>query len=196
MLLWRRTVEVRYPTLVSVFTNWHTPLRWPSGKGVRLQSGGSWVDSCLRHGSYSETSHTNDIKNGTPVATLPGVIGSGLELVDPSSLYCHWVWQKVWSATSISVWQHVRLSEQIRPWDTFALCYDVKQPTNKHWSTNIEQVSLISASVETSLLATTVVCAMINHWCSQHPCQTPDAMESVPEPAEPASAYSGPKKQT
>ena len=31
----------------------------------------------------------------------------------------------------ISVWQHVKLSEQIRPWDTLARCWDVKQPTNQ-----------------------------------------------------------------
>ena len=36
------------------------------------------------------------------------------------------------SHTSISVWQHVKLSEPFRPWDTFACCWDVKQPTNKH----------------------------------------------------------------
>ena len=30
------------------------------------------------------------------------------------------------------MWQHVKLSEQIRPWDTPAYCWDVKQPTNKH----------------------------------------------------------------
>ena len=45
----------------------------------------------------------------------PGVIGSVLELVGPVSEYCDWVRWKVWSATSISVWQHVKLSEQIRP---------------------------------------------------------------------------------
>ena len=39
---------------------------------------------------------------------------------------------KVGSAASISVWQHVKLSVQIRPWDTLACCWDVKQPTNKH----------------------------------------------------------------
>ena len=38
----------------------------------------------------------------------PGVIGSVLGLV-----YCDWVWVKVWSATSISVWQHVKLSEGV-----------------------------------------------------------------------------------
>ena len=35
--------------------------------------------------------------------------------VGPASVYCGWVRWKVWSATSISVWQHVKLSEQIRP---------------------------------------------------------------------------------
>ena len=45
----------------------------------------------------------------------PGVIGSVLGLVGPASVYCDWARRKVWSATSISVWQHVQLSEQIRP---------------------------------------------------------------------------------
>ena len=45
----------------------------------------------------------------------PGVIGSALGLVGSVSVYCDWVRQKVGSATSISVWQHVKLSEQIRP---------------------------------------------------------------------------------
>ena len=29
------------------------------------------------------------------------------------------------------MWQHVKLSEKIRPRDTLACCWDVKQPTNK-----------------------------------------------------------------
>ena len=45
----------------------------------------------------------------------PGVIGSGLGLVGPVSVYRDWVRKKVGSATSISVWPHVKLSEQIRP---------------------------------------------------------------------------------
>ena len=61
----------------------------------------------------------------------PGVIGSALGLVGRVSAYCDWVRWKVWSATSISVWQHINFSEQIRPWDTLACCWDVKQPTNK-----------------------------------------------------------------
>ena len=63
------------------------------------------------------SSHTSDFKIGTQVATLPGdgFIGSVLGLVDPVSVYCDWVRCKVWSAASISVWQHVKLSEQIHP---------------------------------------------------------------------------------
>ena len=45
----------------------------------------------------------------------PGIIGSAPGLVGPVSVYCDWVMQKVGSATSISVWQHVKLSVQIRP---------------------------------------------------------------------------------
>ena len=45
----------------------------------------------------------------------PGVIGSALGLIGPVLVYCDWVRWKAWSATSISVWQHVKLSEQIRP---------------------------------------------------------------------------------
>ena len=64
----------------------------------------------------------------------PGVIGSALGLVGPVSVYCDWVRWKVGSAASISVLQHIKLSEQIRPWDTLACCWDVKQPTNNNIS--------------------------------------------------------------
>ena len=49
------------------------------------------------------------------LASVSGVIGSVLGLVGPVSVYCDWVRWKVGSATSISVWQRVKLSEQIRP---------------------------------------------------------------------------------
>ena len=55
----------------------------------------------------------------------PGVIGSALSLVGPVSVYCDWVRWKVWSATSISVWQRVKLSVQIRPRDILTYCWDV-----------------------------------------------------------------------
>ena len=69
---------------------------------------------------FPGSSHTSDFKTGTPVATLPGTwhyrVSAGTV---------------VWCAASTSVWQHVKFSEQIRPWDTLACCWDVKQPTNK-----------------------------------------------------------------
>ena len=45
--------------------------RWPSGYGVRLESGRSRVRIPLATG-FSGSSHTSDLKIGTPVATLPG----------------------------------------------------------------------------------------------------------------------------
>ena len=84
-------------------------------------------------GIFPGSSHTSDLKIGTPVATLPGAwryrvsTGTGgpgvriLWLGEMESLVC----------PSISVWQHVKLSVQIRPWDTLACCWDAKQPTNK-----------------------------------------------------------------
>ena len=45
----------------------------------------------------------------------PGVIGSALGLVGSVSVYRAWVRKTVLSATSISVWQHLNLPEQIRP---------------------------------------------------------------------------------
>ena len=66
----------------------------------------------------------------------PGIIGSALGLAGLVSVYCNWVRCKVCSATSISVWQHIKLSEQIRPWDTLACCWDVKRPTNNNNNNN------------------------------------------------------------
>ena len=45
----------------------------------------------------------------------PGAVGSVVGLVGPVRVYCDWVRWKVGSATSISVWEHLNLSEQIRP---------------------------------------------------------------------------------
>ena len=51
--------------------------------------------------------------------TRPGIHGlptlSALGLVGPVSVVCDWVRWKVGSAASISVLQHVQLSEQICP---------------------------------------------------------------------------------
>ena len=42
---------------------------------------------------FSGSSHTSDLKIGSPVASLPapGIIGSALGLVGPVSVYCDWV---------------------------------------------------------------------------------------------------------
>ena len=40
----------------------------------------------------------------------PGFLGAALEPVGPVSVYCGRVRYKVWSATSISVWQHTQVS--------------------------------------------------------------------------------------
>ena len=61
---------------------------------------------------------------------VPGVIGPVLGLVGTVSVY--WSWVRVWTATSISVWQHVQLSEQIHPWDPLVCCWDVTYPTNNN----------------------------------------------------------------
>ena len=75
------------------------------GFGSRLQRDFAW------------SSHTSDLKLALQwlPCQAPGVIGSVLGPVGPVSVYCDLVRWKVWSATSISVWQHVKLSEQIRP---------------------------------------------------------------------------------
>ena len=63
------------------------------------------------------SSHTSDLKLTLQWLTCqgPGVIGSALGLVGPVSVCCDWMGWKVGSATSISVWQQVKLPEQIRP---------------------------------------------------------------------------------
>ena len=63
-------------------------------------------------GIFSGSSLTSDLNIGLPGAWCYRVsAGTGW----PVSVYCDWVRWKVWSATSVSVWQHVKLSEQICP---------------------------------------------------------------------------------
>ena len=47
----------------------------------------------------------------------PGITGSALGLVGPVSVYCDWERWKVWSATSVSVWQHVNCLSRSVPDD-------------------------------------------------------------------------------
>ena len=50
------------------------------------------IESRLQR-DFSKSSHTSDLKIGTPVATclVPGNIGSALGLVGPVSVYSDWV---------------------------------------------------------------------------------------------------------
>ena len=55
------------------------------------------------------------------------------------------------------MWQHVKLSEQIRPWDTLACCWDVRQPTNK-------QTTRLSLSLPLSLHICHCLCLSVYIW--------------------------------
>ena len=103
-----------------------TPPHWPSGYGVRLERRRSQVRIPLAPGFFRGRVIPVTLKLARQwlPCQAPGGIGSVLGLVGPVS---------VWSATSISVWQHVKLSEHIRPWNTLACYWDVKQPTNKQF---------------------------------------------------------------
>ena len=109
------------------------PPHSPSGKASTSRAEDPRFESRLRRDFFG--GRVIPVTSKLALQWLPcpatGVIGSALGLVGPVSVYCDWVRWKVWSATSISVWQHVKLSEQIRPWDTLACCWDVKQPTNQ-----------------------------------------------------------------
>ena len=100
---------------------------------VRLDSGRPGFDSRLRR-DFSRSNHTSDFKTGTPVATLPGTwryrvrAGTGwpgvsiLQLGEIESLICNFC---------LNVAARNNMSSQIRPWDTQACCWDVRQPSNQ-----------------------------------------------------------------
>ena len=87
-------------------------------------------ESCLRR-DFSGLSHTSDLKIGTPVATLPGGrhyrVNAGTGQPGVSILWLKEVESLIWNFY-LSVAAHKIV--QIRPWDTLACCWDVKQPTN------------------------------------------------------------------
>ena len=76
------------------------------------------------------------------MATLPGAwcyrVSTGTGRPGVSILWLGEVESLIGMATSISVWQHVKLSEQIRPWDTLACCWDVKQLTNQQTNSDLK----------------------------------------------------------
>ena len=63
------------------------------------------------------------------------ITGAGLGLlVGPVSVYLTG-WEKVWYATSVWVCQQIQLSEQMRPWDTLACCWDINRGRTHFWET-------------------------------------------------------------
>ena len=116
------------------------PPRWPSGKASASRAEGPGFESRLRRDFFGVESYQWLALQWLPCQAT-GVIGSALGLVGPVSVYCDWVRWKVGSAASISVWQHVKLSEQICPWDTLACRWDVKQPTNQQTNIQVCKVS-------------------------------------------------------
>ena len=62
-------------------------------------------------GIFSGSSLTSDLNLALQwlPCQAPGVIGSTLGLFGLVSVYCDWVRWKIWSATSVSVWQHVSI---------------------------------------------------------------------------------------
>ena len=76
-------------------------------------------------------SHTNYLQIDTPFATLPGAWRYR------TSAWTGWPRISILrlgeaeTATSVSVWQHIDLSKQIRPLNALACCWGVKQQTNQ-----------------------------------------------------------------
>ena len=67
-------------------------------------------------GNFPESSHTSDLKIGTPVATMPGAWRQCWDWLAQCQ-YTVTGWDgKFDLITSVFVWQHVNFSEQIRPW--------------------------------------------------------------------------------
>ena len=89
-------------------------------------------DSRLRRGDFfSGSSHTSDLKTGTPAATLPGArryrVSAGTGWPGVGIL---WPGEKASLIGSFYLSEAARTTEKIRPWDTLACRWDVKQPTN------------------------------------------------------------------
>ena len=131
----QQQTKQKSPTHMYVYTKSTTSL--PSGYDVYLESGRCRVRIPHAPGFFPWSSHANDLKLALQWLPCqePGGIGSVLGLVGSVSVYCDWVRWKVWSATSTSVWQHIKLSEQICPRDTLACCWDVEQASNQPTNT-------------------------------------------------------------
>ena len=76
-----------------LFTRYDTPPRWPSGQGVRLESGRSWVRIPLATGFFRGRviPATQKLALQWLPFEAPSEIGSVLGLVGPVSENCDWV---------------------------------------------------------------------------------------------------------
>ena len=110
-----------------------------SNRLVRLESRRSQVRIPLAPGFFSGSSHTSDLKIGTPVATLPGAwqyrVSTGTGRPGVSIL---WLGEVELLICNFCLSVAARKIEQIRPWDTLACCWNVKQPTNKQTNTDLD----------------------------------------------------------
>ena len=99
---------------------------------------------------FSGSSHTTDLKIGTPVATLPGAwhyrVSAGTGWPGVSILWLGEV--ECWFCNFyLSV--AARKIVQIRPWDTLACCWDIKQASNQPTKTCIcKHTALAPKSLE------------------------------------------------
>ena len=76
--------------------------------------------------------HTSDFKIGTPVATLSGAWRYRVSAVTGwSDVSILWLGEVESLICNFYLSVAARKIEQIRPWDTLACCWDVKQPTSK-----------------------------------------------------------------
>ena len=87
----------------------HSPrsLRWPRG----IASSSCAEDLGIAPRYHHRPSHSSDLVVLRWLSfQTPGSIGSALGLVSPVSVYCGWVRENVWCVSSVSVWQHAKLS--------------------------------------------------------------------------------------
>ena len=109
------------------------PPRWHSSKASASRAEGPGFKSRLQLDFFGVKSYQwlqNWHSSGYPARRL-ALLGQHWDW----SAWCQYTvtgWGRTLDLQLLSqVWQHVKLSEQIRPWDTLACCWDVKQPTNK-----------------------------------------------------------------
>ena len=100
-------------------------------KASASRAEGPGFESRLRR-DFSGSSHTSDLNIGTPVATL---LGAGRYRVSAwtgrPGISILWLGEMESWICNFCLSVAARNIVQIRPWDTLACCWDVKQPTNQ-----------------------------------------------------------------